>query len=108
MTNRLLKYPNVGDDRMMSLIQGLRKVFQIHRSLLNKGVDAPPYFPEEIIEQINVPSMEKAWEVQNYDYIFRVYVEAWLKYVKDIIGKDTFYDLEEYLDGTAEKDYDNS
>lgn len=88
--------PTAGDSYIEEKVEALNKVFKLHEKLLESGIDAPPFYPEELSGYLNFDDIESMWTYQSYDVLRRAYVSAWVKYVQEAVGS-IYYSVDDFL-----------
>lgn len=99
---RDVDFPNLGDYEVLEKIQGLRRVFVIHKRILDKTGESYPYYPDEIQEKLSSANIYDLWINTEYETIEELYLEAWIEYTENIFEEYIYFTLEEFLDGSAE------
>jgi len=97
-------YPSRADLEVVNFISGLNRIFDNHTKILQKTEKSIPYYPKEIIQYLNFSGINDAWANLEYEFIREEYVKAWIIYVESIAGEPVYFTLEDFLDGTAQRE----
>lgn len=101
---RLTYYPSHCDIEVLSFVNSFKDILKQHKMELYKTGESIPYYPKEIIQYLDYSGLENAWENGDYRLILERYTSAWIDYAISIAGIPAYYTVEEFIDGTAERE----
>lgn len=100
-------YPTRADVEIINFLLGLERVFDNHRKLFQKTNESIPFYPKEIVQYLNFSGLDDAWDSADYDFIREEYIKAYLLYVESIAGEKAYFTVDEFLNGTAQRELDS-
>lgn len=76
------------EKKIISNVASLEKVFDIHRSLMRRNIEAPHWYPQELKPYVNVDKTFPLWEDQRYEEIRDYYAQLWIDFYAMIYESD--------------------
>lgn len=101
---RLVYYPSYCDIEVLTFVNSFKNILKQHKIEFRNTGESTSYYPKEIVQYLDYSGLENAWENGDYRLILERYTSAWIDYAVSIAGIPPYYTVEEFINGTAERE----
>lgn len=97
-----MPFPSPADYMALSFLDMMDNLFIAHSEIFEESGESIAYYPDEISLSLDTDIVEELWVTKNYNAVKRLYLELWLDDIRDVTGIESYFTVDEFMDGTAQ------